>query len=149
MDTQRQESKSMNHFKSRTKPRDTRPNLNHWCESMSRIENRVPLTITNTTTGHATRPPTESPVQTNDENTEPRAARRRQIQATNRQKKMYQNPARRTRRACACVADRQRATSAAACQFRSRTRYGRRHACRTGKGTCHDDPWWRLHHSDH
>ena len=29
MDNQRQETKSMNHFKSRTKPRDTRPNLNH------------------------------------------------------------------------------------------------------------------------
>ena len=31
---------------------------NHRCKSMSRTENHVPLKIANTTTGHATRPPT-------------------------------------------------------------------------------------------
>ena len=58
IENQRQESKSMNHFKSRTKTRDTRPNPNHWCESMPRTENRAPQIIANTTCGHATRPPT-------------------------------------------------------------------------------------------
>ena len=58
MDNQRQEPQTMNHLKSRTKPPDTRPNLNHRCKSMSRTENHVPVIIANTTTGHATRPPT-------------------------------------------------------------------------------------------
>ena len=51
-------SKTMTHLKSRTKPPDTRSNLNHRCKSMTRTENHVPLKIANTTTGHATRPPT-------------------------------------------------------------------------------------------
>ena len=58
MESQRQESQTMTHLKSRTKPPDTRPNLNHQCKSMTRTENHVPLFIANTTTGHATRPPT-------------------------------------------------------------------------------------------
>ena len=57
MESQRQESQTMNHLKSRTKPPDTRSNLSHWCKSMTRTENHVPLIIANTTTGHATRPP--------------------------------------------------------------------------------------------
>ena len=57
MESQRQESQTMTHLKSRTKPPDTRPNLNHQCKSMTRTDNQVPL-IANTTTGHATRPPT-------------------------------------------------------------------------------------------
>ena len=35
MEDQRQESKTMNNLKSRTKPPDTRPNLNHRCKSMT------------------------------------------------------------------------------------------------------------------
>ena len=58
MESQRQESQTMNHVKSRTKPPDTRPNLNHQCKSMTRTENHVPLKNANTTTRHATRPPT-------------------------------------------------------------------------------------------
>ena len=50
MESQRQEFKTMNHLKSRTKPPDTRPNLNHRCKSMTRTENHVPLKIANTTT---------------------------------------------------------------------------------------------------
>ena len=44
--------------RSRTKPRDTRPNLDYRCDSMSRTEDHVPLATKNMTTEHATRPPT-------------------------------------------------------------------------------------------
>ena len=57
MDSERQ-TKSMSHLRSRMKPRDTRPNLDHQCELMSRTEIHAPLTITKRTTRHATRPPT-------------------------------------------------------------------------------------------
>ena len=56
--SKRRESKAMNHLKSRTKPPDTRPNLNHWCEPMSRTENHVPLIIAN---NYRTRNPTPDP----------------------------------------------------------------------------------------
>ena len=93
MESQRQESKTMNHLKSRTKPLDTRPNLNHRCKSMTRTENHVPLIIANTTTGHATRPPTRI---ANDENTEQRATKSPMYpghkQTKNEVKKSYDTP---------------------------------------------------------
>ena len=58
MESQRQESQTMTHLKSRTKPPDTQANLKHQCNSMTRTENHVPLFIANTTTGHATQTPT-------------------------------------------------------------------------------------------
>ena len=48
MESQRQESKTVKHLKSRTLPPDTRPNLNHPCKSMKRTENHVSLRITHT-----------------------------------------------------------------------------------------------------
>ena len=85
MESQRQESQTMNHLKSRTKPPDTRPNLNHWCKSMTRTENHVPLKSQTQRRDTQPDPQPESPVKTNDQNTKPDAINRRYIQATNRQ----------------------------------------------------------------
>ena len=53
MESQRQESKTTNHLKSRTKTPDTRPNLNHWND-----KNREPRTTENRKHNDRTRNPT-------------------------------------------------------------------------------------------
>ena len=136
IESQRQESQTMNHLKSRTKPRSTRPQPES--PVLVNVENREPCTSKSRKHNDQTRNPTPDPNRQCRPITETRnhAMNRQKIQATNRQKKTRRTlhlanskyPHRHqgtceTRASGVCLrrGPRQRATSTAVCQFRSVT----------------------------